>query len=35
MEYDRASETETMEIGNTVSILIYLHFSEVDLGLQL
>ena len=35
MEYDVASETQTMEKDDTVSILIYLRFSEADLGLLL
>ena len=32
-EYDTASETQTMEKDDTVSILIYLRFPEADLGL--
>ena len=32
-EYDTASETQTMEKGDTVSILICLRFSEAYLGL--
>ena len=35
MEYDTASETETLEKDNTVSIYIYLRFSETGLGLLL
>ena len=35
MEYDTASETQTLEKDNTVSIYIYLRFSETDLGLLL
>ena len=35
MEYDTASKTQTLVMDNTVSFLIYLHFSEADLGLLL
>ena len=33
MEYDAASETQTMEKDDPIIFLIYLHFSEADLGL--
>ena len=33
MEHDTTIETLTLEKDNTVSILIYLCFLEVDLGL--
>ena len=32
MEHDAAGETQTMERDDTVSILIYVHFSEAGLG---
>ena len=32
IEWDTTSETETLEEDNTVSILMYLCFSEADLG---
>ena len=35
MEYDAAIETQTMEKDDTVFILIYLRFSQADLGLLL
>ena len=35
IQYDTASKTQRWEIHNTVSMLIYLHFSEADLGLLL
>ena len=35
MKYDAGSETQILEKDSTVSILIYLHFSEADLGLLL
>ena len=35
MEYGTASETQTLVKDDTVSILIYLCFSEADLGLSL
>ena len=35
MEYDTASKTQTLAMDNTVPLLIYLHFSEADLGLLL
>ena len=35
MDYHAASETQPLEKDDSVSILIYLHFSEADLGLLL
>ena len=35
MEYDATSETQTLEKNGTVSILIYLCFSEAELGFLL
>ena len=35
INYDSVSETQALEKDNTVSILIYLCFSEADLGLLL
>ena len=35
MDCDTASETQTLEKDDTVSILIYLCFSEAHLGLLL
>ena len=35
MEYDIASETQTLEKNKTVSILLYLCFSEAGPGLVL
>ena len=35
MEYDTASETQTLEKDSIVSILIYQWFLEADLGLLL
>ena len=35
MENDTANETQVMETANTVSMLICLHVSKVDIGLLL
>ena len=35
MEYDTATETQILEKGNTLSVLIYLCFPEADLELLL